>query len=190
MLSNRTAWYQTENNGCRSERTPVTVVVKARPAAGFTWNLLWQLKLNCVPISTTGLTFEWDWGDGTKKTGLPGVHQYTQAGTYTVRLIATSNANGCKDTADISVLVDHTAVKNIAKTRLIAYPNPTSAGQMIRLDGLADCKVQWVDALGRNVGQSAVRDSEILVPAGLRSGLYYLNIMGNMGYYPVTIFVQ
>ena len=190
MLSSRTAWYQTENNGCRSERTPVTVVVKARPAAGFTWNLLWQLKLNCVPISTSGLTFEWNWGDGTKKTGLPGVHQYTQAGTYIVRLIATSNSNGCKDTADISVLVDHTAVKNISKTRLIAYPNPTSTGQIIHIDGLGECKVQWVDALGRNVGQSAVRESEVLVPLGLRSGLYYLNIMDGLGYYPVTVFVQ
>jgi hypothetical protein len=50
--------------------------------------------------------------------------------------------------------------------------------------------VQWVDALGRNVAQSAVRESEVLVPLGLRSGLYYLNIMGGLGYYPVTVFVQ
>ena len=170
MLSNRTAWYQTENNGCRSERKAVTVVVKPRPAAGFTWNLLWQFKLNCVPISTTGLTFEWDWGDGTKKTGLPGVHQYTQAGTYTVRLIATSNTNGCKDTADISVLVDHTATKNIAKTRLVAYPNPISAGETIHLDGLGNSKVQWVDALGRIVGQGVVKESVVVVPEGLGSG--------------------
>jgi hypothetical protein len=105
-------------------------------------------------------------------------------------LIATSNTNGCKDTADISVLVDHTAVKNIAKTRLIAYPNPTSSGQIIHIDGLGEGKVQWIDALGRNVGQSAVRESEVLVPLGLRSGLYYLNIMDGLGYYPVTVFVQ
>ncbi len=190
MLSSRTLYYETENKGCKSERTPLTLVVKPRPAAGFTWTLLWQHKLNCVPINTAGLSFEWDWGDGTKKTGLPGVHQYSGPGNYTVRLVVTNNANGCKDTADIPVLVDHTNVKSIAKQHFTAYPNPVGAGDLLELKGLVDANILWMDPTGRIVANGKVADGKTSVPAGISQGLYYLNLKGRELYEPVTIWVH
>ena len=165
-------------------------MVKPRPAAGFTWTLLWQHKLNCVPINTAGLSFEWDWGDGTKKTGLPGVHQYTGPGNYTVRLVVTNNANGCKDTADIPVLVDHTNVKSIAKQHFTAYPNPVGAGDLLELKGLVDANILWMDPTGRIVANGKVADGKTSVPAGISQGLYYLNVKGRELYEPVTIWVH
>jgi hypothetical protein len=190
MLSSRTLYYETENKGCKSERTPITLVVKPRPAAGFTWNLLWQHKLNCVPINTAGLSFEWHWGDGTKKTGLPGVHQYAGPGNYTVRLVVTNNANGCKDTADIPVLVDHTNVKNIAKQHFNAYPNPVGSGEILDLQGLMDARLVWVDPAGRTVAESKVVDGKTTVPAGMSQGLYYLTVKSREQYAPVTLLVR
>lgn len=190
MLSSRTAYYETENKGCKSDRIPLTLVVKARPAAGFTWNLLWQHKLNCVPINTAGLSFEWQWGDGTKKLGLPGVHQYAGAGNYMVRLIVTSNSNGCKDTADIPVLVDHTNVKNIAKQHFSAYPNPVASGDVLELQGLMDARVAWIDPVGRVVGESKVVEGKTTVPIGMCQGFYYLTVKGREQYAPVTLWVR
>lgn len=190
MLSSRTLYYETENKGCKSDRTPLTLVVKPRPAAGFTWTLLWQHKLNCVPINTAGLSFEWDWGDGTKKVGLPGVHQYSGPGNYTVRLVVTNNANGCKDTADIPVLVDHTNVKTIAKQHFSAYPNPVGAGDVLELSGLSDGLIAWIDPTGRIVGESQVAEGKTRVPAKLSQGLYYLNVKSRERYEPVTLWVH
>lgn len=190
MLSTRTLYYETENKGCKSERTPLTLVVKPRPAAGFTWTLLWQHKLNCVPINTAGLSFEWDWGDGTKKVGLPGVHQYAGPGNYTVRLVVTNNANGCKDTADIPVLVDHTNVKSIAKQRFTAYPNPVGAGDVLALNGLDAANITWIDPAGRVVAESQVTEGKTKVPAKLSQGLYYLNVKSREVYEPVTLWVH
>lgn len=190
MLSTRTLYYETENKGCKSERTPLTLVVKPRPAAGFTWTLLWQHKLNCVPINTAGLSFEWDWGDGTKKVGLPGVHQYAGPGNYTVRLVVTNNANGCKDTADIPVLVDHTNVKSIAKQRFTAYPNPVGAGDVLALNGLDAASITWIDPAGRVVAESQVAEGKTKVPAKLSQGLYYLNVKSREVYEPVTLWVH
>lgn len=190
MLSTRTLYYETENKGCKSERRPLTLVVKPRPAAGFTWTLLWQHKLNCVPINTAGLSFVWDWGDGTKKVGLPGVHQYAGPGNYTVRLVVTNNANGCKDTADIPVLVDHTNVKSIAKQRFTAYPNPVGAGDELELNGLDAANITWIDPAGRVVAESHVAEGKTRVPAKLSQGLYYLNVKSREVYEPVTLWVH
>ncbi|MBI4886155.1 MAG: PKD domain-containing protein [Acidobacteria bacterium] len=39
-----------------------------------------------------GATYTWDFGDGTSGTGTSAMHRYTRGGTYTVRLIVTSEA--------------------------------------------------------------------------------------------------
>jgi PKD repeat protein len=52
---------------------------------------------NSSSISSGTITsYEWDMGDGTKSSAQVPVHTYTSAGTYTVKLIATSSF-GCKD---------------------------------------------------------------------------------------------
>jgi PKD repeat protein len=144
-----------------------------------------------VPINTAGLSFEWDWGDGTKKVGLPGVHQYTGPGTYVVRLVVTNNANGCKDTADISVLVDHTNVKNIVKQTYTAYPNPVVAGEMLTLQGLVSAELVWLDATGRTIATSTVVDGSTKVPGGISRGFYFLQVKSSEQQYETrTLWVR
>jgi PKD repeat protein len=118
------------------------------------------------------------------------VHQYAGPGNYTVRLIVTSNANGCKDTADIPVLVDHTNVKTIAKQKFSAYPNPIGAGDVLELSGLMEAQISWIDPTGRTVAETQVVDGKTKVPAGLSQGLYYLNVKGREQYEPVTLWVH
>ncbi|HMC98923.1 MAG TPA: PKD domain-containing protein, partial [Ferruginibacter sp.] len=53
----------------------------------------------------TGLTYNWNFGDGGTSTTTNPSHTYVTAGTYTVRLIVT-NASGCKDTIIKSNLIN------------------------------------------------------------------------------------
>lgn len=192
VLAGQTYYYEISNKNCVSKREVLELKVLPRPTAGFTWTLLWQHKINCVPITTTGLTVFWEWGDGQTKSGLPGVHQYASAGNYIVRMIATSNSNGCKDTADIPVIVDHLGLAGKAMlSTMVVYPNPVTAGEMVEFNGLNEGKVQWMNANGAVVAESTIVESTTAVPSDLSQGLYFLQIGNNKQQFaPVKLFVR
>jgi hypothetical protein len=178
LLSPMTYYYSTEKNGCFSARKPLTIAIKPRPTAGFTWQLRWQRTLICTPITTAGLTFEWNWGDGSKTNGLPGTHQYATEGNYTVKLVVTSNSNGCKDTADIPVLISHVATSNLAKVIANAYPVPVKAGSdwfvSVPLGKLYNYTVFSLSGNACFGGQTT--DGRIYVPAGVTAGMYFVKL--------------
>ncbi len=192
VLAGQTYYYEISNKNCVSKREPLELKVLPRPTAGFTWSLLWQHKINCVPITTTGLTIFWEWGDGQTKSGLPGVHQYAGAGNYTVRMIATSSSNGCKDTADIPVIVDHLglASKSVLATASV-YPNPVANNEVIEFNGVENGTVAWMNIQGAVVAKSEVNASQALVPMNLTSGIYLLQISNEkQQFVPVKVFVK
>jgi len=192
VLAGQTYYYEITNKNCVSKREPLELKVLPRPTAGFTWTLLWQHKINCVPITTTGLTIAWDWGDGQTKNGLPGVHQYAGAGNYLVRMIATSNSNGCKDTADIPVIVDHLGVQG--KTLFAAasvYPNPVAKGEKIEFNGIEMGKVRWVNVQGQVIAESDVNSGISQVPSYITPGMYFLRMTDKQQQFaPVKVFVK
>jgi len=53
--------------------------------------------INTANNSSGGITYEWDFGDGTTSTEFSPSHEYTNVGNFTVRLITTNQYN-CKDT--------------------------------------------------------------------------------------------
>ncbi|MBO9682463.1 MAG: PKD domain-containing protein [Flavisolibacter sp.] len=97
----------TDVSGCSSS---FTKTVNARGAkASFTATGLYVPN---VPLNTTvnfynssygwssgSIDYKWIYGDGGTSTNYTGSHTYTQAGTYTVYLIATDPATSCSDTA-------------------------------------------------------------------------------------------
>jgi hypothetical protein len=192
VLAGQTYYYEISNKNCVSNREPLELKVLPRPTAGFTWTLLWQHKINCVPITTAGLTIFWEWGDGLTKSGLPGVHQYANAGNYTVRMIATSSSTGCKDTADIPVIVDHLGLtaKNLLATASV-YPNPVENSEVIEFNGLENGNVAWMNIQGAVVATSEVTGGYALVPVNIVSGIYFLQISSDKQQFaPVKVFVK
>lgn len=181
MLSNRERWYETENKGCKSERKPLTLVVKPRPVAGFTYNIGWQHRVSCIPIASTGLTLEWFWGDGTSKKGLPALHQYEKAGEYTIRLVATSNSNGCKDTVDIPVSVNHIGVQNFENSETIeVFPNPIEAGTSLQIKGVNQGKFILYNAIGKRIYECPFNeDLPIVLPEWISSGWFAIQVVTN-----------
>jgi hypothetical protein len=191
VLSNRIRWFEAENEGCKTERQPLNLIVKPRPTSGFTYTIQWQHKITCTPITTAGLTLEWFWGDGTSKVGLPATHQYDEAGEYTIRLIATSNANGCKDTVDIPVSINHVSIKAIGKQKDIsAYPNPAQAGDVLTLKGVQQGTMEWADATGRILGRSEVSQEKSDIPESLKKGWYFITVRSQQEYWTGKIWID
>jgi PKD repeat protein len=87
-------------NGC--EKLSIienAVVVFAKPAADFSvsdTNSCPPFKLRFRNTTKYGVTYHWDFGDGTTSTDSSPVHTYTAEGIYSITLVA-ANAGGCGD---------------------------------------------------------------------------------------------
>ena len=89
----------TSETGCQDSVTQ-TVVVFPYPEANFSFdNACFDRSINFInrtTIASGGVTYYWDFGDGTTSSSYEPAKRYTQPGTYEVKLVATSNA-GCQD---------------------------------------------------------------------------------------------
>jgi gliding motility-associated-like protein len=118
----------TNSVNCPSTDTQANLItIYPKPVADFTATdtAICALSGSTTFISTStgsGLSYLWDFGDGSSPgTGSSVTHAYSSAGTYTVRLIATS-ANGCSDTMTKSSFI---------RVRVVnaGFSGPTSACQ-------------------------------------------------------------
>ncbi len=174
MFSDATMYYSTEEKGCVSDKQKVTVKTLVRPSAGFQWTLDYPRKVTCTPINTTDMTIQWVWGDGNTSSGNTGTHQYTTEGTYSVKMIATSTVSGCKDTADIQILVDHLSVNKANKRIVNVFPNPVNQNSLLQIQGFNNATIQWYDLSGRMINQTELEQGVTRVPHGITPGIYTL----------------
>lgn len=189
MWSNTTLYYSTESNGCYSARTPVTVKALPRPTAGFTWTLSWPRLITCTPITTAGMTFSWNWGDGNTSSGLPATHTYAAEGNYTIKLVPTSTTNSCTDTADIPVVISHLATKNISNPTITVYPNPVKSGTQLNIQGIQANEIHWFDMSGREVAIEKVTENASMVPSKLNAGLYWIQGVSKEQTFKASIYI-
>jgi len=96
----------TSLEGC-SDTISQPAVVAAYPQAGFLSDPLIPSSMttddafvNFTNISTGGLEYLWDFGDGNSSTDLDPDHTYTEPGTYCVSLIVTG-LGGCQDSIEL-----------------------------------------------------------------------------------------
>jgi gliding motility-associated-like protein len=97
--------YNTSAYGCRSTNKVQQVFISPIPVTAFAFNetsvclpdASVSYKNNSTIPDNTGLTYVWDFGDGsTTSTALAPTHVYTGAGPYTVTLTAKSSSNCTK----------------------------------------------------------------------------------------------
>lgn len=188
LLGTTTYFIQTENAGCTSPLIPVKVTVNPRPVSGFTYELRWNKKLLLNAIQPNGNTFVWDFGDGATTSGPNVLHTYTTANTYKVRQIAKSNVNGCTDTTDIDILVDHTDIKGVVNQQFSTtiYPNPSNGKETFVLmnslfTGNASIKVVSVE--GKSIFYDKVKvvggSNSFLLKSIHSAGIYFVIIEMN-----------
>lgn len=109
----------TNSLGCSDTSRAIQVSIFAQPTAGFNINVSSQCKngnsfvfTNTSSIPSGTLTYYWELGDGTTATTQNATHSYSTSGTFSVKLVVTSN-NGCVDSI--------TQVINILPSPLAAF---------------------------------------------------------------------
>lgn len=113
--------WQLQASACRSARIPVTVTVM-NGAATFTAQQN-ALTVDFVPTVTTGVTYHWDFGDGTSSADQNPSHTYTAAGNYNVQLIESNGT--CTDTLTQLIAVSPAGITELsALNALSVYPTP------------------------------------------------------------------
>jgi hypothetical protein len=175
MYGNTTLYYSTQSGACNGTRIPVTVKALPRPTAGFYYTITPGLTLKCDPIKTTGMTYDWNWGDTKTSTGLPATHQYATTGNYDVTLVTTSTTNICKDTVVIPLFVNSVAsVKTFNNPMVSIYPNPAKGGSVLNIKGIVISELHWFDVSGREVAVEKVNNNMTFVPSKLSTGVYFI----------------
>lgn len=102
----------------------VTIVVNPPISADFTFNVTGTVV---VFTNTTvgGVTYFWDFGDGSQSTSANPFHAYAFDGTYNVTLIAGS-ASCPNDTIVQTVTINTTGLTEAAEAGVMAYPVPSN----------------------------------------------------------------
>jgi hypothetical protein len=166
---------------CISPRIPIVVSLDS-VVASFTQSTQ-GYTLNFNSTSQGASSYLWDFGDGNGSTQQNPLHTYTQAGTYTVTLIAFHQ--GCADTTSQIITLNDMGLTQDLTFEFEAYPNPFSS--VLTVSWHPDLQVgQWqiMDLTGRLIHsieaseKSPQKFSEIHT---LKSGVYFLQAIGKNG---------
>ncbi len=105
------SYHVTANNvsGCTMSSDPFDVE-KIEVSAGFTFNKTTAcvgatLSFESNTPSNAGITYEWDYGDGSTSSGKMTEHTYTTEGTYTIKHTVILGDGNCADTQTKTVTV-------------------------------------------------------------------------------------
>ncbi|MBS1595767.1 MAG: C10 family peptidase [Bacteroidetes bacterium] len=172
--------WQLQAPSCRSARVPVTVTV-LNGSSSFAAQT-GSLSVGFTPVTTTGVTYQWSFGDGATSTDQSPTHTYATSGTYTVQLIESNGS--CSDTTTQQVAAFATGITDVKSlSTLSLYPVPAQSMIMIRLSSTATAAahITITDALG-----AAVIDHDMTLAAGsstfdeslsgLAAGVYHVTI--------------
>ncbi len=116
----------TSDRGCKDSMTktvnvyPQPLAAYNQPAAQcFTGN---NFSFTSNSTVTGGLitSHNWNFGDGNTGNGMNVTHRYAVAGTYTVKLVVTTN-NGCKDSVSKTVIVYADPIPGIIADRPLVF---------------------------------------------------------------------
>jgi PKD repeat protein len=187
-------WVQVTNTaGCVGGDT-LNVNITRKPSALFSFmvNMNDPAKVNFFNLSSLGgspssISFEWFFGDGGRDSNINTSHTYLDSGTYTVRLIVTTNCGA--DTFEQVVMIDiPVGIEDIIDPQEVAiFPNPATNALYIRFKKEVPKPffLSMYDAQGRLVEQRqltfATKDETLTFEVStLAKGMYYLRFAGGL----------
>ncbi len=128
------------------------------------------------------MAWEWDFGDGGTSTQINPWHQYTQAGTYTVRLIA-MNPPLLNDTLSIINYIKVMNPGNLyenSNSNINIYPNPFTNELNIENFSSFSGKIQLTDIVGKILFETYIKNEQQIKINNLNNlekGHYVLKIL-------------
>ncbi len=176
----------TDKFNCTSRDT-TRVTVNPLPFASFTQSKFSQSNWEFIADDTTGVSYEWSFGDGKIDTGRiwKTVNIYDTNGVYTVTLTVHSNSCGSANSTK-EIPVETVSVSEVAVNRNInIYPNPTTGIINISYDestfNSSNINVRIIDLQGKTVLQEPLNPINGLTSLNLEDndinpGLYHILI--------------
>ena len=157
----------TDLDGCTRTFTRPLYISVTEPIAGFTVNDTITCAGVALQFTNTsvgaGLTYLWDFGDGTGSTATNPSHVYANNGTYTVSLFI-QDGNGCRDTLTMVNLV------NISNVLANFGANPTNASCPPLLVTFSDSSnwdiATWQWDFGDGTGSTLENPAHVYATAG------------------------
>lgn len=180
------AWVNDAEDLDRSnDTTTFTVVNQARPNASFSNQIGINGAVAFTNTTTSDLTatYAWNFGDNATSTDANPSHTYTQSGTYTVNMIATSTCGSDTATQDVTVVVSGIALQANEKY-VRAYPNPNNGlfNLTLQLTSADNILINVYNANGQIVHTQKLgyinNDNVSLDLSTLSPGIYNVNIQG------------
>ncbi len=131
---------------CESPRSVIQVIVHPLPVVSFSHSQPIICAGECVKFtenSSSGCALlNWNFGDGNSTIGSTPLHCFTQAGTYSVKVVCTS-VNGCKDS---STLANTVMVESLPQATFSYQPSsPVHTGIPVTFQStsLASASLLW-----------------------------------------------
>ncbi|MCH8317365.1 MAG: PKD domain-containing protein, partial [Bacteroidetes bacterium] len=171
----------TDSCGTDTFCNSVTVYYCPLPTAGFTFTDS-GLTVNFTNTSSGG-TYNWDFGDSTFDTTADPSHSYAVSGAYYVCLMVTDSCGSAMFCDSLSVIGTGIKEQDILK-QIIIYPNPVSNILYIQLKDLSkQVQINVFDVVGRRIlKKEIINEKEISIDlSGFEEGTYLIEFrMGDM----------
>lgn len=101
----------------------IDYTVNSQPNANFSFAIT-GLDVNFSNLSENGVTYLWEFGDGSTSTDENPIHTYTADGNYSV--ILTTTKCGVESQITIDVNIDDLGLTNSKKLNFSVFPNPST----------------------------------------------------------------
>lgn len=189
-------WQIQSTSACVSARVPVTGTINNYPIAGFTKNIV-NNTVNFTNTSSFGVSYLWDFGDGSTNTGQNPAHVYTSNGTFNVKLKVTNDCGS--DSVIQQVTITTVGISDIEGNKLGVniYPNPSTGKFNLSLysEQGENCNLHIYNILGECMykeyfGISAGNTTRNLNLESLSKGLYFLKLDFNSNSYIQKIVIR
>jgi PKD repeat protein len=167
--------WKLQEPSCISARVAVDAIINTNvPAAGFT-NTLNNYTATFTNTSTNGVTYLWDFGDGTTSTDPNPIHVYPGDGTYHVTL---TTYNDCgSNTASKDVVIVTTGISEAVMEGFEIYPNPAKDVLNINISKHDVIRIELVDMVGKLVfANNKVNVNNKIELAKYAEGVYFIRL--------------
>lgn len=170
------------------------IVVHPHPIAAFDYELVDDGFFRFDNLSDFAENYLWDFGDGNTSDEFNPVHEYLEAGTYWVELMA---GNDCGlDSFGLFVEFDPTRVYDLDRFGFRLYPNPSSGVLTLEFSELpGDVRTRVYDISGRLILEKAWSENSARLTIDMMdypSGTYLLELQveGRLYHFPVQLITQ
>ncbi len=164
--------------GCNSTVNLINLInAYPGPHINYSWNPLYATPNNQVTftnLTTSAISYVWDFGDGHTTTLENPFHTYSQLGSYIVSLSAL-HSNGCSDTVFNTISVSNTSINGNTSSKPIVFAD--NLNNILQITNIINSSNVYIYDLSGKLIKSEISENAIVMDiSSFASGIYIINI--------------